>query len=218
MKKIIICILTVLLLTLTACQNERLDYLVLVNKENRLPEDWEEKIEIVKFINTIGDEVEVEKEAYESYLRLKADLEKVSIYVDLDSAYRPVKLQQEIWDQFMVEYGEEYTKSHVAIPGYSEHHTGIALDFYLIIDGDNVYLNEEMEKYPEIWETIHSKGTDYGFIVRYLEGKEDITGYAYEPWHLRYVGSSKVAKEITDKGITLEEYLNKLPKGNVSPK
>ena len=203
---------------LTACQNKKLDYLVLVNKENKLPEDWEEKLEIVKFVNTIGDEVEVEKEAYDAYLKLKTDLKKENIYVDLDSAYRSVALQQEIWDDFMVEYGEEYTKSHVAVPGFSEHHTGIALDFYLIINGEDVYLNEEMEKYPDIWKVIHTKGTDYGFIVRYIEGKEDITGYAYEPWHLRYVGSSKIAKEITDKGITLEEYLNKLPKGDVSPK
>lgn len=219
-KKIIVCILAILLLSLTACQNnkDRLDYLVLVNKENRLPEDWEEKLDIVKFVNSLGDEVEVERESYEAYLRLKAALEKQDIYVDLDSAYRSVALQQEIWDDFMIEYGEEYTKSHVAVPGYSEHQTGIALDLYLIIDGEEVYLNEEMEKYPEIWDVIHSIGTDYGFIVRYIEGKESITGYAPEVWHLRYVGSSKVAKEIMDKGITLEEYLNRLPEGDVAPK
>ena len=74
-----------------------------------------------------------------------------------------------------------------------------------------------MVEYTDVWAKIHAKLAEFGFILRYLEGKEAITGYGYEPWHIRYVGSSEIAKEITDKGITLEEYLNVLPKGNVAP-
>ena len=59
----------------------------------------------------------------------------------------------------------------------------------------------------EIFSKIHAKLADYGFILRYLEGKDEITGYAYEPWHLRYIGSVELAKEITKSGLTLEEYL-----------
>ena len=98
-------------------------------------------------------------------------------------------------------------KQYVAVPGFSEHHTGLALDLYLIIDGKDVVLNEDMVQYPEIWEKIHAKLADHGFILRYLEGKEDITGYSYEPWHIRYIDDPAVAKEIMDEGITLEEYL-----------
>ena len=72
----------------------------------------------------------------------------------------------------------------------------------------DVYENEDMVQYPEIWEKIHPKLADHGFILRYLEGKEDITGYSYEPWHIRYVDSPEIAHEITDAGITLEEYLD----------
>ena len=99
----------------------------------------------------------------------------------------------------------------VAVPGYSEHHTGLALDLYLNINGKDVYENEDMVKYPEVWAKIHKKLADYGFILRYLEGKEDITGYSYEPWHIRYIDNVDAAKEIAERGITLEEYLDKVP-------
>ena len=198
-------------------ETDGIDYLVLVNKENKLPEDWEDKLETVTVKNSLGDDVEVEKAAYDAYLELKAALEAEGVKVDLDSARRSVEAQQRIWDDFTVEYGEDYTKRYVAVPGYSEHHTGLALDLYLNIEGKDVYLNEDMVTYPEIWAKIHDKLAEYGFILRYLEGKEAITGYGYEPWHIRYVGSVEIAKEIAEKGITLEEYLDKLPVGNVAP-
>ena len=157
--------------------------------------------------NSIGDEVEVEKKAYDAYLKLKEDLEKENIFVDLDSARRSVETQQEIMDNFIEEYGAEYAKKTVATPGYSEHHTGLALDLYLIVDGKDIVENEEMIKYTDIWATIHSKLADYGFILRYLEDKEHITGYGYEPWHIRYIDDAEKAKEITASGVTFEEYL-----------
>ena len=194
-----------------------IDYLVLVNKENELPDDWEEKLETVTIKNSLGDDVEVERKAYNAYREMKAALAEEGVAVDLDSARRSVAEQQRIWDDFMEEYGETYTKRTVAVPGYSEHHTGLALDLYLNIDGEDVYLNEDMVQYPEVWAKIHEKLAEYGFILRYLEGKEAITGYGYEPWHIRYVNSVEVAKEIMDKGITLEEYLGRLPVGDVAP-
>ena len=156
--------------------------------------------------NSIGDDVEVEKKAYDAYLQLKAELEKEGVYVDLDSAYRSVADQQRIMDEFTERYGADYAKKTVATPGYSEHHTGLALDLYLIIDGQDVVENEDMVEYPEIWEKIHAKLAEHGFILRYLDGDEHITGYAYEPWHIRYLDDAAIAKEITDKGITFEEY------------
>ena len=142
-----------------------------------------------------------------SYLELKNELENEGIYVDLDSARRSVADQQRIMDEFTEEYGADYARKTVAEPGYSEHHTGLALDLYLIIDGKDVVENEDMMQYPEIWENIHEKLPQYGFILRYLDGKEHITGYGYEPWHIRYVGDAAAAEEIANKGITLEEYL-----------
>ncbi len=188
-----------------------IDYMVLVNKENPAPEGWEEELELVKIKDSQDWDVEVESKAYDAYLELKEALEKEDVHVDLDSAFRSQAEQQRIMDEFIEEYGEEYAKKTVAVPGYSEHQTGIALDLYLNIDGKDVYKNEDMVKYPEVWAKIHEKLADYGFILRYLPGKKDITGYAYEPWHIRYIGDKAVAKEIMDKGITFEEYLGRIP-------
>ena len=95
----------------------------------------------------------------------------------------------------------------MALPGCSEHESGLALDLYLIIDGKEVDENEDMERYPEIWEKIHAKLAEHGFILRYLPCKEDITGYSPEVWHIRYIDDPVIAKEIMDSGITFEEYM-----------
>ena len=189
-------------------QTAGIDYMALVNKLNPLPEGWEDALETVHVTNSVGDDVEVEKKAYEAYTRLKDDLaENDGIYLELDSARRSVAAQQEIMDSFIEKYGADYAAKTVAAPGYSEHHTGLALDLYFRLDGEDIYYNEDMIQYPEIWEKIHSKLADYGFILRYLENKEHITGYGYEPWHIRYIDDVDIAKEITSKGITLEGYL-----------
>lgn len=193
-----------------------IDYLVLVNKLNALPDDWEEKLETTKMTNSLGDEVEVESRAYDAYLKLKDALAAEGVYVDLDNARRTVAEQEDLAKRFTEKYGEAYVAKYVAVPGYSEHHTGLALDLYLNIDGEDVYLNEDMEQYPEIWAEIHAKLADYGFILRYLDGKEHITGYSYEPWHIRYVDSVDIAKEIMSKGITLEGYLGAVNETDVA--
>ncbi len=193
-----------------------IDYLALVNKVNPLPDGWEDALETVTITNSVGESVEVEAKAYAAYERLKDDLEQNDgVYLELDSARRSVAAQQDIMDRFIEKYGADYAAKTVAQPGYSEHHTGLALDLYFKIrneDGSftDVYYNEDMEKeeYKPIWDAIHAKLPRYGFILRYLEGEEHITGYRYEPWHIRYVDSEVIAGEIMSQpGYTLEEYL-----------
>ena len=217
---LLIVIVLIAFVTLTACENKsknnKYDYLVLVNKYTKLPDNWEENVELVDTKNAWDEDIKVEKEAYEQYNKLKKvvnkELEKYKATIELDSTYRSVNDQQELWDEWSIdpEKGPEYVKKYVAVPGYSEHHTGLAIDICLKIDGELVYDNDEMKEQKEIFSIVHSKLADYGFILRYLEKKDDITGYAYEPWHLRYVGSKKIAKEIMDKDITFEEYLNNI--------
>ena len=202
--------------TVDSAKTDSIDYMALVNKTHALPDDWEDKLETVHMTNSVGDDVEVEKKAYDAYLELKAELEKEGVYVDLDSARRSVAEQQRIMDDFTEKYGADYAAKTVAKPGYSEHHTGLALDLYLIIDGKDVVENEDMIQYPEIWSKIHAKLADYGFILRYLDGSEHITGYGYEPWHIRYLDNVDTAKEITSKGVTFEEYLGAYTGGPVS--
>ena len=216
MKKII-CLFICVLFVLCGCKanenkeevipEDSIDYMVLVNKLNPLPEDYEAKLNTVHMTNSIGDDVEVESKAYEAYLKLKETMEAEGIYIDLDSARRSVAQQQEIMDEFTEKYGKDYALKTVATPGYSEHHTGLALDLYLRINNEDIIYNEDLVQYPDIWAKIHEHLAENGFILRYLEGKEHITGYGYEPWHIRYIDNAEVAKEIMDKGITFEGYL-----------
>ena len=221
MKKFLSLIIVLILMVtlLSGCgvsSEDELDYRVLVNKLNQLPDNWEKIINTVTFTNSVGDDVEVETKAYNAYMNLKSELEKEGIYVDLDSARRSVETQQQIMDAFIEEYGEEYARKTVAKPGYSEHHTGLALDLYLIIDGKDVYENEDMIVYTDIWAKIHELLPKYGFILRYLEGKEHITGYGYEPWHIRYIDDTELAQTIMEKGWTWEEALWEEEKPEVS--
>lgn len=185
----------------------KLDYLVLVNKYTALPDDWEKKVELVEAQNAWDETIKLEKETYENYKKLKEDLEKDGVEIVLDSVYRSVSEQQELWDDWSVSKGIDYVRKYVAVPGFSEHHTGLAVDICIIKDGKLIEENDDMIAEREIFAKVHAKLADHGFILRYLEDRDDITGYAYEPWHLRYVGSTKIAKEIMDKDITFEEYI-----------
>ena len=222
-KVLLLVVVLVSVLFVTACEKkekEGYDYLVLVNKYSQLPDDWEENVELVDAKNAWDEDIKVEKKAYEQYKKLAEDLKEEGVMIELDSVYRSVSAQQELWDEWSAdpEKGIEYVKKFVAVPGYSEHHTGLAIDICLRIDGELVFDNDEMIAERDIFAKIHAKLADYGFILRYLENREDSTGYTYEPWHLRFVGSKKIAKEIMDKNITFEEYLESIEdvKGTVS--
>ena len=184
------------------------DYLILVNKQNKLPDDWEEKVVLKESVNRYGETYLDEEKALEQFLALQKELAEEGIIIELDSTYRSVQEQQDLWDEWTVEFGEEYVKTYVAVPGYSEHHTGLAIDICLDVDSKRINDNDEMIAEKEIFAKIHEHLAQHGFILRYLEGKEDITGYGYEPWHFRYIDDPVLAKQIMDQGIAFEEYLN----------
>ena len=205
---IIASLVLVCIFTLTGCKKEnKINYMVLVNKQNKLPDDWEANVELVESKNKYGETYKVEKKALEKFLEMREELAKEGIVIELDSVTRSVAEQQTLWDNWTVEYGEDYVKKYVAVPGYSEHHTGLAIDICIEKDGKRINDNDEMIAEKEIFAQIHTKLAKYGFILRYLDGKDDITGYGYEPWHFRYIDDAAIAKEIMDKGLTLEEYL-----------
>lgn len=187
------------------------DYMIIVNYGSPLPEDWLDRVEFHAGVNSVGDDVYTETESYKAYLKLKKDVENDlkdrKVTLELDSAYRSKADQQKIVDEFTEKYGADYVSRYVAAPGYSEHQTGLALDLYFIVGDKTVYENEDLVQYPEIWEVIHRKLPKYGFILRYPEDKESVTGTNYEPWHIRYVGSPETAKDITDRDMALEEYV-----------
>ena len=187
-------------------QVQGIDYLVLVNKTHKLPDDYEANVPLITAKNSMGREFQIERETYAHFVQLRDALLKQGIQIELDSVYRSVARQQEIVKEFTEKYGTDYVRQYVAVPGYSEHHTGLAVDICLMVDGKVIDDNDEMIAQKEIFAKIHPLLADYGFILRYLPGKENITGYSYEPWHFRYVGKD-AAKEISRKGLTLEEYM-----------
>ena len=186
-----------------------IDYLVLVNKKNKLSKDWIKNVELVNIKNFLNEEVKVEKETLKNFNRLKESLKKEGIVIDINSSYRSIEEQKKIWDMFKEECGMDYVEKYVATPGYSEHHTGLVIDICIINKDKLICDNEDMIAQQKLFSKIHKQLPKFGFILRYPEGKEDITGYNYEPWHFRYVGSKKIAKEIMDNNLTLEEYLKK---------
>ena len=207
MKKFLIALLIGIFSTGVTFAAENFDYLVLVNKVSKLPADYESKVQLIEVENSFGKKFQIEKTTYEHFVNLREELLAEGIQIELDSVYRSVARQCEIVDEFTANYGADYVKKYVAVPGFSEHHTGLAVDICLVVDGRIIDDNDEMIAQKEIFSRIHSKLADNGFILRYLPGKENITGYAYEPWHFRYVGK-KVAKEIAAENLTLEEYLS----------
>jgi LAS superfamily LD-carboxypeptidase LdcB len=186
------------------------DYKVLVNKKVKIDPEFIKTVKLETINNTSGEEIQVETMALRAFCKLRDDLKKKkNITIGIDSAYRSVERQQELMKEFTEQYGAEYAKKTVAEPGTSEHHTGLAIELVPKVDGKWLIENEDMMKQKEVFKEIHKALPEYGFILRYPKGKEKTTGYDYEPWHLRYIGDIEAAKEISCKGITFEEYLEK---------
>lgn len=182
------------------------DYLVLVNKDRLISSDYVNSIQLTTIDNVDGGTYEVEITTKEAFQELQSYLLEKGVEIGVDSAFRSVEDQQEIMDEFIGKYGEDYAKKTVAVPGTSEHHTGLAIDIVPKVNGKWVIENEDMLKETAIFEEIHRALPEYGFILRYPKGREDITGYDYEPWHIRYVGRD-VAQKIYEQQIALEEYI-----------
>ena len=186
--------------------SQNVDYLVFVNKTHKLPDDYEAKLPLITVKNSFGREFQIEPETYRHFEQLRAAVKQKGIQIELDSVYRSVARQKEIVAEFTQKYGADYVKQYVAVPGYSEHHTGLAVDICLVVDGKIIDDNDEMIAQKEIFAQIHPLLAEYGFILRYPQGRENITGYSYEPWHFRYVGQ-ETAKKISGAGLVMEEYV-----------
>jgi D-alanyl-D-alanine carboxypeptidase len=153
--------------------------------------------------------LKIEKETLEKFNELRADLLKEWVDIELDSAYRSFSIQNEFFEKFKEEYGEEYASNYAAPAGYSEHHTWLAIDICLKKENGEI-ISENHEMIVELWvfDKVHKKMVEYWFILRYPDWKDSITWYSYEPRHLRYIWDADIAKEIMEKWLTLEEYLD----------
>nr|WP_305135769.1 M15 family metallopeptidase [uncultured Schaedlerella sp.] len=180
--------------------------LVLINEENPLDTAYIPELEAVRE----GSFVDVR--IVEDAKKMLEDAEKEGLNMYIVSAHRDYETQREVFNTTMTEWiskgstpleAYEETKKSVAVPGTSEHASGLAMD---ITSGQYGELDEKQAETDEAkW--LAANCWKYGFILRYPLDKSDVTGIVFEPWHYRYVGKD-AAKEIMEKDITLEEYLS----------
>jgi D-alanyl-D-alanine carboxypeptidase len=167
---------------------KRIDGILLVNKTYGLPSDYYP---------------DVDPEAKDKVDQMiRAAREEINREIIAFSGFRSYNYQKKLYNSSVETDGEEYAQRYSAKPGHSEHQTGLAFD----LGGQMEYwLEPEFADTEEgIW--LAENAHRFGFILRYPKDKEHITGYAYEPWHFRYVGEDH-AKRIYEENLTLEEYL-----------
>lgn len=181
---------------------------ILVNKNNKLAIDYEPNtlvdsdIAFEEYIDCKQLDERTSNAAKEMFnAALKENINLIAI-----SGYRSYSVQENLYNSRVEVKGIEKTRQYTAEPGASEHQTGLAID---IVCNDYPYLDEEFEN-TDAFKWLFNNCYKYGFILRYQKGKEDITGYNYEPWHFRYIGNANIAKDIMDRGICFEEFINEV--------
>jgi D-alanyl-D-alanine carboxypeptidase len=190
--------------------------LILVGPKHPLEKDIPQD----NLVEIPGSVMQLDRRVIEPYQQLTQAAEQAGYPLALVSSYRSVSYQEQVFNDAVYQYMSQGLSEKEAItetkktstePGNSEHHTGLAID---VVDTD------WQQNYPRVllepaygdepgakWLAEHAR--EYGFIVRYPEGKEDITKITYEPWHFRYVGVEH-AKYIEENHLTLEEYIDLL--------
>lgn len=182
-----------------------MDYTILVNKDNALDRTYVPN-DLVVASSDYKDGILVNRKLLEQFNIMKLDASKLGYNIDIMSGYRDYFYQEKIYNKLLKEKGFSYTFRSIARPGCSEHQTGLAIDICVYRD-NKCYIEHELEDMDEInW--VINNCYKYGFILRYPEGMEDVTGYNYEPWHFRYVG--EIAKYLYDNKMLLEDYVKKI--------
>jgi len=182
--------------------------LILINKQHPVPENYPLKL------GTIKNDMQCDERIIDDLLDMLQGAKYDGINLIICSPYRDMERQETLFMKKIKRYmnmgmsymdAYKYASQSVTVPGASEHQIGLALD--IVTD---YYMNLDTgfgETEAGIW--LKENCAEYGFILRYPEGKEYITGIQYEPWHFRYVGV-EAAKPIMESGITLEEFLEDL--------
>lgn len=170
--------------------------LILINKQYGVACDTSENLV------TVNNNVQMERQSAVFLQDLMHEIGGWDSIVPV-SGWRSMAQQQAIWDSCMKEDGPEYTHTYVAVPGHSEHQTGLAIDLGLRQE----HIDFICPEFPDtgVCGRFRQRAADYGFILRYPAGKENITGIGCEPWHFRYVGIPH-AQIMTENLQTLEEY------------
>lgn len=175
------------------------DGYLITNKTYALPEDYEPEDTYACAIGVshVCNDC-INNTAYEAWKDMQADAEELGLSLYILSGYRPYVTQERIYNNYVEQDGKEEADTYSARPGHSEHQTALCFD-----------VNSTSQRFANTAEGkwIAKNAYRYGFILRYPEGKTDETGYIYEAWHLRYVGTD-LSYKLYNNGdwITLEDY------------
>ena len=188
------------------------DLLTLVKKGFYLPEDYEPEL-VDPEIPVAPDcqNPKMTKETSDALTKMYKAAKQEGLELVVNSAYRSYQTQVETMADFVARYNTQYANEYVAQPGASEHQTGLGVDLtsQSVVEGKRITFGDTEE-----YRWVIKNCARFGFIIRFEDGTDGITGIAHEPWHLRYVGED-VAKEIQKNGWTFEEYClynNVMPK------
>jgi D-alanyl-D-alanine carboxypeptidase len=188
--------------------------LAVVNKKRNLPSTYTPSDLVIPDVafSFSGDspKKQMRKEAANALESLFKAAKEDGFTLKAVSGYRSYASQKSIFENNAAIKGEEVANRTSARPGQSEHQTGLAMDVSSASAG---YALEENFGETKEGKWLAEHAAEHGFIIRFLKGKESITGYSYEPWHVRYVGKD-VAKEIADKNLTLEQYFDAVAADN----
>lgn len=176
------------------------DLAVLVNKYHKLSNDYvpSDLEKINSKYQWLGRSNELRKDAREAFEKMCEAATKDNIYIYAGSGYRSYQTQLYLYNTYVKRDGFKAAETYSARASYSEHQTGLAMD----IANKSGFISKNDKEYNWLVKNSYK----YGFILRYPEGKENITGYMYEEWHYRYLGTT-LAKEVYDSGLTYDEYL-----------
>lgn len=176
------------------------DLAVLVNKYHKLSNDYvpSDLEKINSKYQWLGRSNELRKDAREAFEKMCEAATKDNIYIYAGSGYRSYQTQLYLYNTYVKRDGFKAAETYSARASYSEHQTGLAMD----IANKSGFISKNDKEYDWLVKNSYK----YGFILRYPEGKENITGYMYEEWHYRYLGTT-LAKEVYDSGLTYDEYL-----------
>jgi D-alanyl-D-alanine carboxypeptidase len=180
--------------------------LILVNKQHPIDQTYKpDDLVLIKYYAPDRSKTTryMRAEAADSFHQLVDKAASENIELKMTTAYRSYDFQKILFDSYVKKEGEEAANKYSAKPGQSEHQTGLSVDVSSPSAG--YQLSDDYGETKEgAWLAEHCH--EFGFIIRFPKGKEEITGYQYEPWHIRYVGIA-AAKEIYEKNLTLEEFL-----------
>ena len=173
--------------------------LILVNKYYYLEEDYvPANLEDLSNQYALNN-MKMVKEAKDAFEEMSKEAKKNGLKIIAMSTYRDYAYQTNLYNNYVKKDGKEAADTYSGRPGFSEHQTGYAVDIY---NDDKSYTDFHL---TEEFKWMQENAKNYGFILRFPQGKENETGYQYESWHYRYVGL-EAATYITEKNITLEEY------------